>query len=159
MTQPAAEQLLNLADRAEKGLTPDEAQRLRDGVAHHCARAEKAEAELDRLTTMAARYADRAIENGERADRAEAAIERVRALHARNTHTGDCEHCSARDYPNYAVPHPCPTIAALDEQQEQTPGPAPAHIGNRANAEDCPACSGTNPPYPFLCPGPKEPQP
>lgn len=32
MTQPAAEQLLNLADRAEKGLTPDEAQRLRDGI-------------------------------------------------------------------------------------------------------------------------------
>jgi hypothetical protein len=29
-----------------------------------------------------------------------------------------------------------------------------AHIGNRANAEDCPACHGTNPPYPFICPGP-----
>lgn len=47
MIQPAAEQLLNLADRAEKGLTPDEAQRLRDGLTHHCARAEKAEAERD----------------------------------------------------------------------------------------------------------------
>lgn len=33
MTQPAAEQLLNLADRAERhGLTPDEAARLRDGI-------------------------------------------------------------------------------------------------------------------------------
>ncbi|MFI8962092.1 hypothetical protein ACIGO8_08245 [Streptomyces sp. NPDC053493] len=33
----------------------------------------------------------------------------------------------------------------------------PIHVGG--NAEDCPACTGTNPPYPFLCPGPKEPQP
>lgn len=23
------------------------------------------------------------------------------------------------------------------------------------NAEDCQACDGTNPPYPFLCPGPE----
>lgn len=30
----------------------------------------------------------------------------------------------------------------------------PPHIGNRANAEDCPACAGTNPDYPFICPGP-----
>jgi hypothetical protein len=29
-----------------------------------------------------------------------------------------------------------------------------AHLGNGANAEDCPACHGTNPPYPFICPGP-----
>ncbi len=28
---------------------------------------------------------------------------------------------------------------------------APAHVGG--NAEDCPACSGTNPDYPFICPG------
>ena len=31
---------------------------------------------------------------------------------------------------------------------------SPVHIGNRTNAEDCPACEGTNPPYPFICPGP-----
>jgi hypothetical protein len=91
VTQPAAEQLLNLADRAEKGLTADEAARLRDGLIHHCARAEKAEAEVERMkllvaasseeghaVRMAAQYAERAIENGERAERAEAAIERVR---------------------------------------------------------------------------------
>lgn len=30
----------------------------------------------------------------------------------------------------------------------------PAHVGG--NAEDCPACGGTNPPYPFICPGPKD---
>ncbi|MGP4084156.1 hypothetical protein [Streptomyces sp. KR55] len=41
-------------------------------------------------------------------------------------------------------------------------GPCPLHtepaehVGNGANAEDCPACAGTNPPYPFICPGPKE---
>ncbi|MFD5002187.1 hypothetical protein ACFWMV_04695 [Streptomyces mutabilis] len=50
-----------------------------------------------------------------RAERAEAAIERVRTLHRRNEHTGDCEHCSARDYPDYSVRHPCATVRALDE--------------------------------------------
>lgn len=35
----------------------------------------------------------------------------------------------------------------------------PVHIGGGANAEDCPACSGTNPPYPFICPGPDAEQP
>lgn len=25
------------------------------------------------------------------------------------------------------------------------------HVGG--NAENCPACAGTNPPYPFICPG------
>ncbi|MFD8088691.1 hypothetical protein [Streptomyces malaysiensis] len=28
------------------------------------------------------------------------------------------------------------------------------HAGG--NAEDCPGCDGTNPPYPFICPGPDE---
>lgn len=32
-----------------------------------------------------------------------------------------------------------------------------AHVGGGANAEDCPACHGTNPPYPFICPGPDAP--
>jgi hypothetical protein len=30
----------------------------------------------------------------------------------------------------------------------------PQHLGGGANAEDCPACHDTNPPYPFTCPGP-----
>ncbi|MEW2302036.1 hypothetical protein AB0958_19020 [Streptomyces sp. NPDC006655] len=34
------------------------------------------------------------------------------------------------------------------------PDPAPEHLDAGANAENCPACKGTNPPYPFLCPGP-----
>jgi hypothetical protein len=30
----------------------------------------------------------------------------------------------------------------------------PVHVGGNVNAEDCPACTGSNPPYPFICPGP-----
>jgi hypothetical protein len=39
---------------------------------------------------------------------------------------------------------------ALDIYRRQPP----VHLGGGANAEDCPACHGTNPPYPFICPGP-----
>jgi len=42
-----------------------------------------------------------------------AAVERVHALHRRNENTGECEYCSARDYPDYAVAWPCETIRAL----------------------------------------------
>ncbi|MFE6080005.1 hypothetical protein [Streptomyces virginiae] len=35
----------------------------------------------------------------------------------------------------------------------------PIHIGKGENAEDCIACRGTNPPWPFLCPGQPEPGP
>ncbi|MFC7983836.1 hypothetical protein [Streptomyces sp. NPDC057336] len=80
------------------------------------------------------------------AERAEAAIARVRALHRRNEHTGDCEPCSASDYPDYAVPHPCPTIRALDDQQ---PAPAPAatqatddeHLGGSPAKPGVPRCT------------------
>ncbi|MFB8772128.1 hypothetical protein [Streptomyces broussonetiae] len=64
-----------------------------------------------------------------RAERAEAAAERARALHCRNKHTGDCEHCSASDYPNYSVPHPCATIRALD-------APAPAAAEDTEPSEE-----------------------
>jgi hypothetical protein len=42
------------------------------------------------------------------------AADRVRALHPRNENTGECEYCSARDYPTYAVSFPCDTVRALD---------------------------------------------
>lgn len=44
---------------------------------------------------------------------------------------------------------------------EEQPASVPrAHLGDGANAEDCDGCAGTNPPYPFICPGqPKEPTP
>ncbi|MFE7510141.1 hypothetical protein ACFU8I_02770 [Streptomyces sp. NPDC057540] len=48
-----------------------------------------AERELERLTDMAIRYSDRAIENGARAERAEATLADVRALAERWQHTGD----------------------------------------------------------------------
>ncbi|WP_033307369.1 hypothetical protein RFN58_07020 [Streptomyces iakyrus] len=45
-------------------------------------------------------------------------------------------------------------VAGLrDTARQAAAGPNPQHLGNSANAEDCPACWGTNPPYPFLCPG------
>ncbi|MFB7866977.1 hypothetical protein [Streptomyces sp. NPDC056069] len=108
MTEPAAEQLLNLADRAERhGLTPDEAQRLRDGIngllgdldamehvarsnkAHVAAivpdleaataRAEKAEAERDQLARDADRLFKHSTEVLGRAERAEAERDRYRS--------------------------------------------------------------------------------
>jgi hypothetical protein len=48
----------------------------------------------------------------------EAAIARVRVLHRRNENTGECEYCSFRDYPTYAVPFPCDTVRALDGQEQ-----------------------------------------
>lgn len=41
------------------------------------------------------------------------ALERLVGLHRRNEHSGNCEHCSDRDYPDYAVPWPCETIRVL----------------------------------------------
>jgi hypothetical protein len=79
-------------------------------------RAERAEHERDVIA------ADLETANRLR-DKAPAAIARVGALHRRNEHTGDCEYCSERDYPDYpdyAVSHPCPTITALDEPSRPT---------------------------------------
>lgn len=44
--------------------------------------------------------------------------------------------------------------AQQDTQPEEQP---PVHLRAGANAEDCPAC--TNPPYPFICPGPTTEEP
>lgn len=44
-------------------------------------------------------------------------VDRVRKLHVRNANTRTCEHCSARDYPDYAVAWPCPTINALENKE------------------------------------------
>lgn len=43
------------------------------------------------------------------------AVQRVLTLHKRNEHSGCCEHCSARDYPDYEVVWPCPTVQALGD--------------------------------------------
>ncbi|MEV7140739.1 hypothetical protein [Streptomyces tauricus] len=55
---------------------------------------------------------------GPAATEAAGPFERVRALHIRNANTGDCEHCSEHDYPDYSVPFPCPTIKALDGKEQ-----------------------------------------
>lgn len=86
-------------------------------------------------------------------------VARVRALHQpmqRGPFT-ICAHCSGWDGEwrglGVVTDYPCPTLRALAE-----PSPAEAeHVGGGANAEDCPACTGTNPPYPFICPGPDAP--
>ncbi|WP_137991233.1 hypothetical protein [Streptomyces vilmorinianum] len=105
MTQPStAEQLLNLADRAERGtLTGDEAARLREGIAQlrdrpplvccderHQTKVQSLEAEIERMkllvaassepgqaVRMAAQHAERAIENGKRAEKAERAVDHL----------------------------------------------------------------------------------
>ncbi|MFB7776892.1 hypothetical protein [Streptomyces bauhiniae] len=65
---------------------------------------------------------------------AQTAIERVRNLHIRNPNSGTCEHCSARDYPDYAVRSPCPTITALDSTGEPATGCQPGPY------DDCTTC-------------------
>ena len=94
-------QLLNLADRTPHGLTPDETTRLRQGVAHQCARA-------DYLTGYAATLETYAAEQRERAEKAEAAIERVRAELA------DCDD-------DHWMVQAGDIRAALAEHQEQPP--------------------------------------
>ncbi|MEU7010387.1 hypothetical protein [Streptomyces sp. NPDC046332] len=151
MTDPTpAEQLLNLADRAERhgGLTAEEAGRLRSG-----------------LIVMAQRLtASRQLNDslGRQLTQAEAKLERVRALHQPMARAGFtiCARCSGWNGVRclgLVADYPCDTIAALDEQQEQQPTPpSPVHIGNRANAEDCPACKpeiDKTVLYPWICPG------
>jgi hypothetical protein len=85
-----------------------------------------------------------------------AAVDAVRKLHQpmeRGPFT-ICAHCSGWDGKwrclGVVANYPCPTLRAMAERQAADA----EHVGGGANAEDCPACSGTNPPYPFLCPGP-----
>lgn len=52
-----------------------------------------------------------------RAERISAAVDRVLGLH-RMGDSGSCVHCSENDYPNYSIAWPCPTIRALDPDDE-----------------------------------------
>lgn len=104
MTQPAAEQLLNLADRAERhALTAVEAQRLRDGIN---ALEQLHQAHLN----VEARLARDELAANRRAKQAEAAIERVRSF------AGDI------DTPIWRAPGTevaARILAALDPQEPQ----------------------------------------
>lgn len=113
-------------------------------------RAEQAEADRNRVQQAACRTAESLRKAEQRAEQAEAAAERVRELHQRwYADPGSCAHCE-NGY-GTSLPYPCPTVQALDAQQQPTT--KPAHLAKGTNAEDCPACKGTNPPYSFLCPG------
>jgi hypothetical protein len=48
------------------------------------------------------------------------------------------------------------TLHRMAAEAQHTPAETtpPVHLAAGTNAEDCPACKGTNPDYPFLCPGP-----
>jgi hypothetical protein len=65
------------------------------------------------------------------------------------THRFDLD--TAQQLAKQAAPHL--TVNGLTALEVYRRNP-PQHIGGGANAEDCPACHGTNPPYPFICPGP-----
>lgn len=54
----------------------------------------------------------------EQGGRDQAAIARVRAVHPRSESGTVCVTCSERDYPDYEVPWPCPTITALQPPKE-----------------------------------------
>jgi hypothetical protein len=75
-------------------------------------------------------------------DEDQAAVTSLRRL------TVECPQCDGTGACNGG---PCPLRRMADEAQ---PAQAPVHLGGRANAEDCPACTAekANLPYPFLCP-------
>ncbi|MEU9703048.1 hypothetical protein [Streptomyces sp. NPDC047981] len=116
MTQPSTtEQLLNLADRAERGpLTGDEAARLRNSISQLYGL-------FERYRDRSNEYADRYLKQRERAERAEALLREFVSL-ANLTHQYPamgghdclgqnltCAGCALRDK----------IRAALDEHQEQ----------------------------------------
>ncbi|MEU7293347.1 hypothetical protein AB0A76_09105 [Streptomyces exfoliatus] len=162
MTQPAPDSrhtVDNLINRAERGLTGDEAAKLREGVAELRTRAAKAEdaleqAELDAeqqdrnyrvLMNEKASYRDAWKYEQKRRAKAEAALNAVRATVV-EMHDWDGHRPAIGSW----VERLRAALNAHTNPKDQTP---PVHVGG--NAEDCPACTGTNPPYPFICPGAK----
>lgn len=85
----------------------------------------------------------------ERGKQAEAAVERVRALRPRSSQGYIRDYIPAAEL-RAALDAPS---GADSTQSDSTDQQTTQHIGGQANAEDCPACSGTNPPYPFICRG------
>jgi hypothetical protein len=84
-------------------------------------------------------------------DALKAAIERAREMHRRSCLV------ATNPYPEGTLDGvTCHMCAALDAPETPEDAPAkPRHIGDRANAEDCPACTGDLP-YPWICPGEPE---
>lgn len=165
------------ADTLTVGLTLDEARAIRDNCAadlredqREDQRAGRAEAAVREFlaTLLPVRSGDDIIGYGPPLPIEAAAVDRWRAAldeeqPERGVHIylstgcwhGDHAYCQAMTGLNGAKrPASCKKRGArcicLCHQQAAPP----VHIGGQANAEDCPACAGTNPPYPFICPGP-----
>jgi hypothetical protein len=85
-------------------------------------------------------------QRAERAERAEAALNAIRAA----VHIADPDDLTDWQRGYRACSNRA--IAVLDAHTNPKDQAPAAHTGS--NAEDCPACEGTNPPYPFICPGP-----
>jgi hypothetical protein len=107
--------------------------------------------QIDQLIARLGEYADRGISNGGRAEQAEAVLREILARFE-----------PAFPSPDEPMRHQA-TVSIEDYQRWRNTLQPPAdalapteHVGNRANAEDCPACSASTspPPYPWICPGP-----
>lgn len=109
--------------------------------------------ELEQMRTELAMQkgisADLRVESRARSEK----VERVRAVVR-----AELDYLCRKPHPSHD--HVCPddvrrsVLRALEsEEPPTTPAVTPQHLGNEANAEDCGACSGTNLPYPWVCPG------
>lgn len=155
MTQPAAERLLNLADRAERhGLTPQEAQRLRDGIngllgdldaMEHIARSNKAHVaaivpELEAATDTAVRAIRLMNAAGTERDRYRAAWTSARQR-AQAHSEGTLRHIDARDtwkgWTKKAEAERDAALARLHELGAALTDPEPSW--------QCPDCAGLVP--------------
>lgn len=119
------------------------------------ARAERAEEEL--AARDAAESADAAAGSyALRAEEVEARLARVTALYEQWVAAGPppLGVLLARWWDARLVELREAIHADAEQPARTTANNPPVHIGGRVNAEDCPACTGTNPPYPFICPGP-----
>lgn len=69
-----------------------------------------------------------------------------------------CYTCDTRRCP--AIKPVTDLIPDLGNEPRRMTTNTPRHVGNGANAENCPACDNNpNPAYPFTCPGEPTPQP
>lgn len=103
-----------------------------------------------------ARILDSCIRETERAEKAEATTTRVIALYDQWVNAGPppLGTSMARWWDRRLVEIRGAIHAGAPDVDTE-----PVHIGGQTNAEDCPACTGTNPDYPFICPGPAAEQP
>jgi len=136
--------LNHLIDRSRRGaLLPEEADRFTTELRDLVRRLENTEDEVAHVKLLVAASS----EPGH-------AVRRVVQLEAEVTRltAGQCTHTRAMCDLHHARPvDGCPYPKCKTAREQQGP---PAHLAKGTNAEDCPACKGTNPDYPFLCPGP-----